>query len=315
MKAVLYRAYGPIENLELGDVPLPVPGRGELLVRVHRAALNPKDSFFRKGRFRIFSGTGFPKLCGLDFAGVVEESRSPHFQKGQRVFGMLEEWKMKRGSLAEHLVCTDEEAGVLPEGVSDERGAATALAGLTAYQALHALGRVRSGSRVLVHGASGGVGTFAIQLARLLGAEVHTTSSAANQALCTRLGATRAWDYTTSALHDSRPHFEVVFDVFGDLRVSAVRPWLRPRGVFISTVPSPGRLVRHVLTRVLPVQERLVVVRARRHDLTQLGAWLADGRLEAVIDSRYPLDRVHDAFRVLESKRTRGKLIIVVANG
>lgn len=312
MEAVIYKAYGPLENLELAQLAVPAPKAGELRVRVHRAALNPKDSFFRKGRFRRLSGGAFPKFCGLDFAGVVQESRSPHFVVGQRVFGMLEEWKMKRGSLAEQLVCTEEEAAVLPDQVTEESGAATALAGLTAYQALRDLGRVRKGSRVLVHGASGGVGTFAIQLARHLGAVVHTTSSPANLALCARLGAAHTWDYGANALRDSRPHFDVIFDVFGNLRLGAVRSWLRPRGIFISTVPSPGRLVLDWMTRVLPVQQRLVIVRARRRDLEGLGTLLASRALVPVIDSRHPLSRIHDAFRVLESKRTRGKIVVEI---
>ena len=313
MRAVFYDAYGPIEQLQLGDLPDPRPRDGELVVRVTRAALNPKDALFRKGRFRVVSGRRFPKRCGLDFAGVVEQSRSPHFQADQRVFGMLDEWSFRRGSLAERVVCRDIEAAQLPDGVSDEAGAGAALVGLTALQALRDIGKLAPGKRVLIHGASGGVGTFAIQIARLLGAEVHTTSSERNFELCRGLGASQTWDYATPALAESRPQYDVIFDVFGNLAFSKVRTWIARRGMLINTVPSPGRLVRDLVSRFASVQRRLVIVRPRRADLEQLAAWLATGQLTTVIDSRFPLARVHDAFRVLESKHARGKIVVEIA--
>jgi NADPH:quinone reductase-like Zn-dependent oxidoreductase len=313
MRAVFYDAYGPIERLQLGSLQPPRPRNGELLVRVTRAALNPKDALFRKGRFRMISGSTFPKQCGLDFTGVVAESRSGHFRAEQRVFGMLDEWKFRRGTLAELVVCRENEAAVLPEPVPDEAGAAAALAGSTAIQALRDIGRLEPGARVLIHGASGGVGTFAIQVARLLGGEVHTTSSPRNFELCRELGASQTWDYATSALADSQPRFDVIFDVFGDLPFARVRPWLASPGMVIGTVPGPRRFVRDLLTRFAGAQERLIVVRPRRADLEQLASWLAQGRLRTVIDSRFPLARFQDAFRVLESKRARGKIVIEVS--
>jgi len=313
MRAVFYESYGPIERLQLGDLQPPRPRADELLVRVTRAALNPKDALFRKGRFRIISGSGFPKRCGLDFAGMVAESRSPHFQKDQRVFGMLDEWTFRRGSLGEYVVCRDIEAAALPDGVSDETGAGAALVGLTALQALRDIGKVQAGTRVLIHGASGGVGTFAIQIAKLLGAEVHTTSSERNFELCRRLGASQTWDYASSALADSSPHYQVIFDVFGNLSFAKVRSWISGRGMLIGTVPGLRRVARDLLTRFASAEERLVIVRPRRADLEQLAAWLAQGRLETVIDSRFPLAQFHDAFRVLESKHARGKIILEVS--
>jgi alcohol dehydrogenase len=166
---------------------------------------------------------------------------------------------------------------------------------------------------VLVHGASGGVGTVAIQIARLLGMEVDATSSARNLALCRDLGAARAWDYASGALAQANPHFDVVFDVFGNLRFDEARSWLAPRGVFVSTIATPGRVARDLLLRFRPIRERFVAVRGRRPDLEQIGAWVKSGELRAVIDSVFPADRVHDAFRLLESKRARGKIVVEVS--
>jgi NADPH:quinone reductase-like Zn-dependent oxidoreductase len=312
MKAITYSAYGAIDRLETTDVPMPEPGKGELLVRVSSAALNPKDAIFRRGGYRFLSGSRFPKRCGVDFAGTVEASRSPHFRPGQRVFGMLDELRYRRGTLAEFVVCKDREAGALPDGVTDEAGASVALVGATVIQALRDIGQIGPGSRVLVHGASGGVGTVAIQIARIFGAEVDATCSAGNLARCRELGATRAWDYASNALDEADPRFDIVFDVFGNLRFAKVRSRLEPRGVFISTIASPGRIARHVLTRFAKVKECIVAVRARRADFEQLASWMTEGKLHAVIDSRFPLARVHEAFAVLESKHARGKIVVEI---
>ncbi len=311
MRAVTYDEYGPIDRLQIREVPDPKPGRSEILVSVRFAALNPKDAVFRRGRFARVSGRKFPKFCGLDFAGSVVASRSPHFSVGQRVFGALNEWRFLRGTLAERVCVRDHEAALLPSGVAEEAAAAIALTGLTALQALRDIGRVQAGARVLIHGASGGVGTAAIQIARALGTDVVTTSSARNLELCTRLGASDARDYADQPFA-ALPRMDVVFDAFGNLSRADIATILVGGGVYISTIPTLARLVRDRLTLWRFIQERLVVVRPRRIDLELLSGWLQDGTVSPVIDSRYPLSQVHDAFRVLESKRARGKIVIEV---
>lgn len=288
-----------------------MPQRGEILVSVRFAALNPKDAVFRRGRFVKISGRQFPKFCGLDFAGSVVASRSPHFSVGQRVFGALNEWRFLRGTLAERVCVRDHEAALLPSGVPEHAGAATALTGLTALQALRDIGRVQAGARVLIHGASGGVGTAAIQIARILGADVVTTSSARNLELCTRLGAREARDYAANPFA-GLPHIDVAFDAFGNLSRADIAAVLANGGVYISTIPTLARLIRDRVTRWRRIQDRLIIVNPHRGDLEVIASWLQNGTLSPVIDSRFPLSRVHDAFRVLESKRARGKIVIEV---
>lgn len=310
MRALTYAAYGPVENLVTREVPPPSARRGELVVEVHRAALNPKDALFRKGRFALLSGRTFPKRCGLDFAGIVRESRSPHFSRGQRVFGAISEWRFLRGTLAEQVCVSDEEAAPTPDGVSHDEAAALGTAALTALQALRDFARVRRGTRVWIHGASGGVGTLAVQLARAMGAEVTTTSSAENLALCADLGAHRTLDYTKSPVEVLRGSIDVIFDVFGNLRPADVAPAFAGRGALVSTIPTPKRVALEALARVFPVRQRLIVVRSRRADLADLGARVASGSLRPVIDARFPLAQAHEAFRRLESKRARGKIVV-----
>jgi NADPH:quinone reductase-like Zn-dependent oxidoreductase len=312
MQALTYVAYGPVENLSVSEVSAPVPRRHELIVDVNRAALNPKDALFRKGKFSALSGRSFPKRCGLDFAGVVRESRSPHFVCGQRVFGALDEWRFRRGTLAEQVCVSDQESAPLPDGVSDDDAAAIGLVGLTALQTLRDIARLEPAARVWIHGASGGVGTAAVQLARKLGAIVTTTSSASNRGLCLALGAHRALDYAQTPVAELQASIDVVFDVHGNLRINDVSSVFPGTGRFITTIPSARHALLELVTRWSRIQRRLIVVRPRRSDLVQLGAWLSDGTLRAVIDSRFPLARAHDAFRLLESKRARGKILVEI---
>jgi NADPH:quinone reductase-like Zn-dependent oxidoreductase len=301
-RALVYDRYGGLDVLEEREIVLPPPKPGEIRVRVRAAALNPKDAFVRKGRFAALSGRRFPKLVGVDFAGETDA--------GDRVFGALEEFRYLRGTVAEHVVVPAHEWAPMPASLSFEEAAALPLAALTSLQALRDLGRVRPGDRVAIHGASGGVGTAAIQIARALGARVTTTSSADNLDLCRSLGAEEALDRTRGPLDGGR--FEVVFDVFGNLSFAGIQTAraLAPRGVFISTVPSLRILADAARTLASDQRARLVVVRSRRADLDTLRQMVGAGTLEPVIDRVEPFARAVEALRHLESKRARGKIVV-----
>jgi NADPH:quinone reductase-like Zn-dependent oxidoreductase len=196
MRALQYDAYGSVDRLTLRDAPSPRPAAGPL-VRVTVAALNPKDALFRKGKFKVLSGRRFPKYCGVDFAGVVETPYGD-LRAGDAVFGALSEWRYTRGTLAEFVAPRATEVARIPAGVAEADAVAVALVGLTALQALRDVAHVGRGTSVLINGASGGVGTVAVQIARILGTQVTTVSSAATIALCRSLGAdetstTRGW--------------------------------------------------------------------------------------------------------------------------
>ncbi|MBL8915157.1 MAG: NAD(P)-dependent alcohol dehydrogenase [Archangium sp.] len=308
MRAIRYDAYGGLEQVKLGELPEPRLGTGPL-VRVKCAALNPKDSLFRKGKFALLSGRKFPKQCGLDFAGVVEREGGG-LSVGTPVFGALNEWTFRRGTLAELVAPDAHEVAAIPPGVDAADAASIALVGLTALQALRDVARIAPGADVLINGASGGVGTVAIQLARVLGAKVSTVSSDEMRAFCTSLGSQEALAYSTLPEVLASRRFDTVFDVFGNLRFGKARGALKKNGVFVSTVPSLGRVVSDRLSRWSSHQERLVIVTPRRDDLDQLGAWLREGKLRAVIDSRFPLSDFAAAFGKLESKHTHGKIVI-----
>jgi len=315
VRALAYDAYGGLERLAFRDLPVPAPGRVEVLVRVRAAALNPKDSFVRKGRFRLVSGRTFPKRVGADFAGeVVEVGASVSgIEVGDRVFGMLEEWTYRRGTVAEYVAPRASEVARMPRLLSFEEAAALPLVSLTALQALRDIAHVRAGDAVCVHGASGGVGTAAIQLAVALGAIVTTTSSAKNLELCRSLGAAEALDYASDTPFASPHRYRVVLDAFGNLSFDRVKRVLTPDGIYVTTVPSV-RIVRDSLrTLARQPRARLVVVRARRADLDGVARFVENGLLRPVVDRVVAFDDAIEGIRHLETKRSRGKIIVKVA--
>ena len=314
MRALVYDGYGKLDVLELRDMPVPAVGRGEVLVKVHAAALNPKDSFVRKGRFRLVSGRSFPKRVGADVAGEVVESGAGvrGLPRGTKVFGMLSEWTYRRGTVAEYVALEEREISVMPDELSFEEAAALPLVSLTALQALRDVAGICPGDAICVHGASGGVGTAAIQLAAALGGIVTTTSSARNREFCRSLGATEALDYAHDAPFSGASRYRIVFDAFGNLSLDRVKRALTRDGVFVTTVPS-ARIVRDTLrTLVGSRRARLVIVRPRRVDLEAIASFVRAGQLRPVIDRIVPLDDAIEGMRHLETKRARGKVIVRV---
>ena len=316
MRALVYDRYGKLDVLAFRDMPVPVPRRGEVLVRVHAAALNPKDSFVRKGRFRLVSGRSFPKRVGCDVAGTIVECGPDvtDLAPGTRVFGMLQELTYRRGTVADFVAIKTNEIGPMPAALSFEEAAALPLVALTALQALRDDAGLRRGDALCIHGASGGVGTAAIQIGAALGAVVTTTSSDANRELCRSLGAALALDYATDEPFAGSRRFRIILDAFGNLSLDRVRRALTKDGVYVTTVPSL-RIVRDRLrTLVGTPRARLVVVRPRRADIEAIAAFATDGRLRPVIDRIVSFDDAIEGMRHLETKRARGKIVVTMGS-
>ena len=309
MRALAYDRYGPPEVQSVRRLPAPRPARGEVLVRVRATGLNPKDVLVRKGKFRWLGAAPFPRICGYDFAGEVEALGAGvrSIRLGQAVYGMLNRWAA--GAAAEYVAVPEDELAPAPSRLDAEAAAAVPLAALTALQALCDLLRLAPGERALINGASGGVGTFAVQIARIFGAVVVTTSSARNVELCERLGAHEALDYATQDARSAGP-FDAIFDVFGNLPFDRARAALAPRGRFVTAIPRARHVVQDVLTRWSAQPARLVVVRSRRRDLEVLTRWIEAGELRPVLDRVFELDEGPAAHAYLETKRARGKVVL-----
>ena len=314
MKAIEFDRFGSVEVLQIRDVAEPTIRPDEVLVRVAATTVNPKDTFVRKGRFAWLVGRKFPKRIGYEFAGTVVRAgaEAAPFKPDDRVWGALDGFA--GGGAAELVAARASRTGLCPPDLAFEECAAIPLAAQTALQALRDDGRLLAGQRVCINGGSGGVGSFAIQIAKALGARVTSISSARNADLCRSLGATETVDYAATPVSAIAGPFDVFFDVFGNHSFGRVRHLLARGGTYVTTVPKPGTLLLHVVTR-LPFsrRSRLVAIRSRRADLDLLAGMVRAGTLRAVIDRVYPFSEIAAAHAHVETKHSRGKVVVRVA--
>ncbi len=325
MRAVQVHCYGePSAAITIEQVPIPVPADNELLVRVHAAGVNPLDWHYLHGKpyvMRLSAGIGRPasSAAGVDFAGTVEAVGAAvrDYRPGDAVFGM------RNGAFGEYLVVRETgSVARMPDGLGFEQAAAVPIAAVTALQAVRDAGRVGPGSRVLINGASGGVGTFAVQIASALGAEVTGVSSARNTALVASLGADHTIDYAVEDFTQGGARYDVIIDNVGNHGLAAMRSALVPDGILVMvTGPKTGawlgpigRMLAGMVTGPFVSQEQITLfAQGNREDMAALRDLLAAGTLRAVIDRRFTLDQVPDAIDWLEQGRTRGKNVVLVA--
>jgi NADPH:quinone reductase-like Zn-dependent oxidoreductase len=311
MRAVVIDRYGGPEVLRLTSVPRPVPKRNQVLVRTRFIGVNPKDVIVRKGKFRIATGNKFPLIVGHDIAGeVVAAGPSADLGVGEPVYGMINDFAGR--AYAEYAAVDCDQLARAPETIGLDAAAAVPLASQTALQALRDDAHVRAGQRVLINGASGGVGVFAVQIAKILGTHVTAVCSERNRDLVQGLGADVVIDYNAVDLTSLAERFDTFFDVFGNYSFDRVEHLLSPAGTYVHTIPS-GRIVKDFL-RTLPRRKRakLVIVKSRRSQLDWMRDQIDSGRLRAVVDRSFALKTVADAHRYLETKRARGKVVLHV---
>jgi len=313
MRAAIFNKYGGTEVLEVAEVEKPHTKADEVLVRVRAAAVNPKDTFVRKGRFRLFTGRQFPMLSGYDFAGEVAAvgERVATIKKGEPVFGMLDCWRGR--TCAEFVAVKPDMLATTPESLSFEEAAALPMAASTALQALRDKAGIKAGLRVGINGASGGVGTLAVQIAKLFGAHVTAVGSQANHNLLKSLGADTCIDYHDTDAASGDQQFDIFFDVFGNQAFGKIKPVLTPSGTWVSTVVQPHVLISQSATNLWGQKKaRLVVVKSRRADLALIREWVEAGKLRPVIQAVYPLEKIRAAHAQQETKHTRGKIVIAI---
>jgi NADPH:quinone reductase-like Zn-dependent oxidoreductase len=311
MRAVVIDRYGGPEMLHAVTVPRPVPTRGQVLVRARFVGVNPKDVIVRKGKFRVATGKRFPLIIGHDIAGeVVEAGLGADLAEGDLVYGMINDFAGR--AYAEYTAVDCRQLAKAPSSVDLRVAAAVPLACQTALQALRNDARVKPGQHLLINGASGGVGVFAVQIAKILGAEVTAVCSHRNVGLVTELGANRVIDYTQTELVDLDERFDAIFDVFGNYRFDKLKHLLRPRGTYIHTIPS-SRIFQDVArTLMRGKRAKLVIVKSRREQLDWIRQQIDAGSMRVVVDRSFPLDEAPEAHRYMETKRARGKVVLAV---
>jgi NADPH:quinone reductase-like Zn-dependent oxidoreductase len=311
MRAVVIDRYGGPDVLRLATVPRPVPTRGQVLVRTRFIGVNPKDVIVRKGKFQIATGKKFPLIVGHDIAGeVVEAGLGADLAKGDLVYGMINDFAGR--AYAEYAAVDCQQLAKAPASIELAVAAAVPLAAQTALQALRDDAQLKAGQTVLINGASGGVGVFAVQIAKILGAQVSAVCSHRNVDLVTELGADRVIDYTKTELVDLDEQFDVIFDVFGNYRFDKLKKLLSERGTYVNTIPS-ARIFKDVARSfVRRKRAKLVIVKSRREQLEWLRQQIDAGRLRVVVDRSFPIADVAEAHRYMETKRARGKVVLTV---
>ena len=330
MKAFVLNRYGDKDSAALQDHPKPTPKHGEVLIRVAAAGLNPVDYKTREGQLKPILRYDLPVVMGNELAGTVEGSVGiDGLPIGTRVFARTPKDRM--GAFAEFAVVPYNCIAVMPDELSFEQAAAIPLAGLTALQALRDEIDLQPGSRVLVTGGAGGVGTFAIQIAKWLGAEVITTASPRGRELVERMGADRVIDYTSEKFEDEIGKVDAVFELIGGDTLKRAFKVVKKGGMVlsISATPEPQTARKDLdrgpgLAALFWLVSLPLRLRAWRHgaryrflfmhpsgeELAELGQLVRDGRLDPVVDKVFPFDNIDEAFAYLEKGHAKGKVVV-----
>jgi NADPH:quinone reductase-like Zn-dependent oxidoreductase len=331
MRAAMLTGYGGVERLELREVRRPVPGSGQLLVRVRAAGVNPIDWKIRQGRMRLLLPARFPIVLGFDVAGEVAAvgPEVADFEPGDQVYAMLD--SRHGGGYAEYAVTGQATAAWKPEALSWEEAAAVPLAALTALQALRDLAGLQAGDRIAITGAAGGVGHFAVQLAAAFGARVTAVAGPGHQDFIRGLGADRAVDYTREdftaleavAARGARDSgsdpddYEAIFDAAGAYGFDFCEPALTPGGIYVTTQPGPAIFLaqlRAALSRLIDRHGARRAAFLRTHPsgdgLAVLADLIAEGRLRPAIDRIYALEEVRQAHAASQAGHPMGKIVL-----
>ena len=326
MKAAVYERYGPPDVLQIKDVEKPAPMENEVLIKVRAASVNPLDKLIKGKPYIVRGMTGLrkPKLTrlGADLAGQVEAvgRNATQFKPGDEVFGTS-----RHGTFAEYVCADEKKLALKPANLTFDQAAAVPVAAITALQGLRDKGRIQPGQKVLINGAAGGVGTFAVQIAKSFGADVTGVCSTRNVHMVRSIGADHVIDYTQEDFTKSGPkraqRYDLFFDCVGNHSLSACRRVLNPKGIYIAVgATSDGRwigpLARLFKTLLLApfVRPKMVVFIAsiNKQDLVVLKELMEAKKVTPVIDRCYTLNEVPEAIRYLEEGHARGKIVITL---
>ena len=311
MKAIEINEYGSANILKIVDVEIPVPNTGEVLVKIHAASVNPIDWKIRNGNLKLLSGSRFPKRLGSDFSGTIE-ALGPHvknFQLGDEVFGFVD--PLKGGAYAEYISVNTHQLALKSSQVSFQEAAAIPLAGSTALQSLCDLASIKPGMKVLINGASGGVGLFALQIAVALYTEVTGVCRSKNSALIKHLGANHVINYEKQDFKAENTQYDVIFDVVGNQQFPDCVDSLTKMGRYITTIPSVKNIVSQMIMPLLSKQRAKVIsVKNNAKDLVGLNKLIEVNKLKIVIDQELGLSEIIEAHQYSETKRAVGKIVL-----
>ncbi|MEH7749289.1 NAD(P)-dependent alcohol dehydrogenase [Neobacillus drentensis] len=322
MKAIVTKKYGPPDVLELAEVEKPIPNDDQVLVKIHASSVNFGNLVLLKGEpflARFAFGLRKPKypIPGGDIAGRVEAvgKNVTKFQPGDDVFGDLSGsgW----GGFAEYVSVPEIALALKPVNLSYEKAAAVPMAGVTALQGLRDKGKIQPGQRILINGASGGVGTFAVQIAKSFGAEVTGVCSTRNLDILRSIGADHAIDYTKEDFTQKPQDYDLILGVNGHKPISAYKRVLTPNGIFVHVGGSESQMFQAMvlgpwISMTSKKKMGTFLQRAKQEDLIYMKELIENGKVKPVIDRSYKLSEVPEAFRYFQEGHAQGKVVITV---
>jgi NADPH:quinone reductase-like Zn-dependent oxidoreductase len=313
MRAVRFHSFGDPSVLRVEDVPQPTPKPDEVLIRVHASSINNADTGARSGHSRIIHARHMPMIPGYDVAGEVVACGAAvtAFVPGERVFALT---GLRAGGQAEYCCLPQSQFARMPQHISWTEAAAVPLAGLTALQALRGKAHLQAGQRVLINGAAGGVGSFAVQIAKALGCHVTGVCSGAKRDLVAGLGADQVIDYKTDDFATSAQRWDVVFDAAGNRSFRDVWRVLLPRGVMVAARAQPTLALPVVLGAFgIAPRYTFLITRSSGQDLALLTHWIDQGAIRPAVDRVFAMDAIHEAHRYFEAGKTQGKVVVQVS--
>jgi NADPH:quinone reductase-like Zn-dependent oxidoreductase len=306
MKAIRIHQYGGPEVLAQVEIQRPTPGPDDVLIKVHAAAVNPIDTKLRAGHVKAVFPLTFPATLGWDVSGTVEEAGGnvTQFKRGDEVYALV-----KGGGYAEYVVAKASVVARKPRTVDHVHAAAVPVAGLTALQALFEVAQLRAGQKVLIHAAAGGVGNFAVQLAKARGAYVIGTASSKNHTFLSDLGVDKAVDYQKTSFEETVREVDVVLDTVGGETQERSFKVLKPGGILVSLVQPPSQ----ELAKKYGVRALFYGGHASASDLDEIAKLIDDGKVKTVVETVLPLADARRAHELSETGHTRGKIVLKVA--
>ena len=308
MKAIRIHEYGNENVLKYEDAPIPEIKDEEVLIKVHSASVNPVDWKVREGYLKEMMNHELPLVLGWDVSGVIETigKKVTNFQIGDQVYSRPDIGR--NGSYAEYIAVKSEEVSLKPKSLDHNHAAAIPLAALTAWQGLFDIAKLSKGQRVLIHAAAGGVGIFAVQLAKSVGAHVIGTASAAKHDFLRELGVDETIDYTKVKFEDEVKDVDVVFDTIGG--ETQERSWqvLKKGGHLVSITDTPSEEI----TKKYEVKGNFLFVQPNASQLEKIAALVAEGKVKAIIEKVYPLENASEAQKLSQTGRAKGKIILQV---
>jgi len=322
LKAIVCKKYGPPEVLQLVEAEKPIPGDNEVLVRIEATVAAPPDCAFRKGDpfiSRFFTGLTRPgKIPGDVLSGVIEKvgNHVTLFKAGDAIYGSS---GTNMGTNAEYIVLQEKEAlAIIPAGVTFAEAAAISEGSLTALPFLRDGGKIRKGQKILIIGASGGIGVYAVQLAKYFGADVTAVSGPTNLELVKSIGADKAIDYTKEDYTKSGERYDIVFDAVSKNSFSRCRKILVTNGIYLNTVPSLNIMLNMLWTSLFRTKKAVFMATGlrkpaeKKEDLAFLNQLIESGKLRAIIDRTYSLEQTTEAHRYVETGHKKGSVAVLI---